>query len=240
MTAELPLADELGSVFARVSGLLLSREVVDRALALLTTLTKETFPGTSDAGITLLDEDGNRVTAAATDALVEEADLLQYELGRGPCLTAWEQRTVVRIGDIAEDDRWPEWAQAAAALGMRSLLSAPVVAGSDALGAVKVYAAQPRAYDDRDAHRLTLFATQAAIFLVNLKTMRDAERISEELKDSLRGRDAIALAKGFIMARDGVDERTAFLALVDLAQQESRPVRQVAERLAHSTVRRRR
>jgi hypothetical protein len=71
-SADLPLADELGSIFARVSRLLLSREVVERALTLVTTLAKETFPETSGAGITLLDQDGRTVTAAATDALVED------------------------------------------------------------------------------------------------------------------------------------------------------------------------
>lgn len=240
MTAELPLAQELGAVFARVSGLLLSRETVAKALSLITTLAKDTFPQTSGSGITLLDEHGERVTAAATDAVVEHADSLQYELGEGPCLTAWDLRTVVLVADATEDDRWPAWRSAAAEVGMRSVLSAPVMTGPEAFGALKLYSTRPAVYTEREAHRLTLFATQAAIFLANMKTAADAERISEKLRNSLHGRDVVTLAKGIIMARDSVDERTAFLTLVDLAQQESRPLRQVAERLAQSTIRRRR
>jgi Stage II sporulation protein E (SpoIIE) len=91
MAVELPLVEELGAVFARASGLLLSREVVRTALSLITSLAEEAFPGTGGAGITLLDEHGARVTAAATDAVVERADRLQYQLGQGPCLAAWER-----------------------------------------------------------------------------------------------------------------------------------------------------
>jgi hypothetical protein len=93
MENHLPLADELAAVFARMSGLLLSAETAGAALELITALARETVKGSSGAGITLLDEFGDRITTAATDPLVTLADRLQYELGEGPCLTAWERRT---------------------------------------------------------------------------------------------------------------------------------------------------
>jgi hypothetical protein len=42
-----------------------------------------TLPGTLGAGITLVDENGQRTSAAATDEHVEHADRLQYELDEG-------------------------------------------------------------------------------------------------------------------------------------------------------------
>jgi GAF domain-containing protein len=235
--ADLPLADELAAVHTRVSGLLLSRDKVTMALALITSSAAEIFPDTVGAGVTLLDEQGRRMTAAASDPLVEQADSLQYELGEGPCLDAWEHRTVVRVDDIAGDDRWPSWGRKAVEAGMRSALSAPLVAGENALGALKVYAAREHAYGDREAHVLTMFAAQAAILLVHMRPAGDAQRISDQLRDKVRGRDAIALAKGIIMARDGVHERAAFLVLAELAQRERKPIRDVAEHLARSAVR---
>ena len=172
MAAQMPPAQELGAVFARVSGSLLSRETVDTALRLITAVAKEAFPGSSGAGITLLDEHGRRVTSAATDALVEEVDILQYQLEEGPCLAAWHLRTVVRIDDVRTDPRWPSWAQAAADTGMRASLSAPMVAGDEALGALKVYAARPAAYGEREERLLPMFATQAAIWLANARAPR--------------------------------------------------------------------
>jgi GAF domain-containing protein len=218
--------------------LLLSPEKVDTALRLITALAVEMVPGTTGAGISLLNGQGEPMTAAATDDLVERADTLQYRLGDGPCLTAWEHRVVVRIDDLAEDKRWPSWSRPAAELGLRAALSAPLIAGSEPLGALKVYAVEPYAYGEREEQLLTMFATQAAMLVADMRTAHDAERVSAQVADRLRGRDVVKLAKGIIMARDGVDERAAFLTLAHLAEQHRSTLRHTAERLAQSTVRR--
>jgi GAF domain-containing protein len=239
MSPDLPLADELAVVSARMSGLLLSQETVASTLNLVTALAKETFPETSGAGVTLLDERGTRVTAAATDDVVELADQLQYELGQGPCLTAWAQRTVVRVDDIAEDGRWPRWAEAATASArVRAVLSAPLVAGDDCLGALKVYAPRPHAYGAREEYLLTMFAASAAVLVANVKSYQDARRASDDLQNALRARDLVNIAKGVIMAREGIDEQTAFVVLADMANGQHRHLRDVADDVLQSTVRR--
>jgi GAF domain-containing protein len=238
MNTTLPLADELAAVFARMSGLLLSTETVRTALELITALAKEAVPGTDGAGVTLLDEHGDRVTAAATDPLVSRADGLQYELDEGPCLTAWERRTLVRVDDLTREDRWPRWTAAAAATDMRAVLSAPLVAGDEALGALKVYSRRPGAYGDHDEHLLTMFAAHAAVLLANVRSYEDARRVSEELRDSMRSRDLVNVAKGVLMAREGTDERTAFLLLTGMAREQGKPLREIADGVAGTTVRR--
>ncbi|MCM6773158.1 GAF and ANTAR domain-containing protein [Nocardia sp. CDC159] len=237
-SADAAMADELVAAFARASGLWLSAETVHTALELITSLAALTVPGTVGSGITLLDSHGERVTAAATDAVVEQADAVQYRIRQGPCLTAWADRVVVRIDDLNGDRRWPRWAREAAGLGLRSSLSVPLVAGSQALGALKIYADQPNSYGEREEHWLTLFAAQAALLLANMQTAREAERVSDLLTQSLRGREVMAMAKGIVMARDSVDERTAFLKLTETARQHRMTVQRAAERLVGSTVRR--
>lgn len=238
MNHDLPLADELAAVSARMSGLLLSRETVATALHLVTSLVGEALPGTAGAGVSLLDEHGRRTTAAATDPLVEHLDGLQYELGEGPCLTAWEGRHVVRVDDIAGDDRWPRWSAAAGDSAMRSALSAPLVAGGEALGAIKVYGREPGTFGERDEYLLTMFAAQSAILVANVRTFENATKVSEALADALRGRDMISIAKGIVMAREHVDEGTAFALLARNAREENRKLRDLAGTLLRSTVRR--
>jgi GAF domain-containing protein len=241
MDTELPLAEELAAVFARMSGLLLSTETVNTVLELVTALAKETVADTDGAGVTLLDERGDRVTTAATDPLVSHADALQYELGEGPCLTAWERRTVVRVDDLAHEERWPRWAaEAHRVTGMCAVLSAPLVAGDGGLGALKVYSCHPGAYGDHDEHLLTMFAAHAAVLLANVRSYQEAWRVSDELRDSVRGRDVINIAKGVLMARETTDERTAFLLLAGMAREQGKPLRDVADRVTSTTVRRRR
>ena len=237
---ELPLAQELSAVFARMSGLLLSEETVSTALGLVTSLAKDTIPGSVGSGVTLTDQRGRRVTAGASDAMVEEADDLQYELDEGPCLDAWVHRTVVRVDDTATDKRWPRWCAAVSSRGMRSALSAPLVAADTALGAMKVYGAQPAAFDGRSAELLTRFAAQAAILLANVKSFEKAGRLSDDLKEALRSRDVIGMAKGILMAQEGVDEEAAFVILVSASQRENQKLRDIAQRLVESTARRRR
>jgi AmiR/NasT family two-component response regulator len=62
--------------------------------------------------------------------------------------------------------------------------------------------------------------------------------MSDALRTSLRGRDLVNMAKGVLMAREGVDERTAFLLLSTRAGQEGRSVRELAKSLVGAIPRR--
>jgi len=238
MAQDLPLADELVGVFARMSGVLLSEETVGTALRLVTVLALETVPGSVGAGVTLVDERGRRTSAAATDSLVEQADAAQYELDEGPCLTAAAQGGVVRIDDTAGEQRWSRWCARVQPLGLRSALSAALVAGDTRLGAIKVYAREPGVYDARSEHLLTLFAAQAAILLSNMQTHERAQQLSDALKDALASRDVIGQAKGILMSQDGIDADAAFALLAAASQRENRKLRDVAQDLTRSVDRR--
>ena len=104
-----PVVD-LSAALHQMAGLVLSQETVQTALRLVTTLAVTTTAGTTGAGVTVVDEHGRRSTAAS-DAAVERADAVQYELDEGPCLTAWRSREPVRVDDTATDRRWPRWAE---------------------------------------------------------------------------------------------------------------------------------
>jgi GAF domain-containing protein len=235
----LPLADELAAVFARMSGLLLSHETVTSALGLVTSLALETVPGSVGAGITLVDESGRR-SSAATDDRVERADALQYEQDEGPCLAATAIRQLVRIDDVAEDRRWPRWAAAVQPLGLRAALSAPLVAGDRGLGAMKVYADRPRAFDAHAERLMTLFSAQASVLVANVQSYERAQRLSEDLRQTVRDRDVVSVAKGVLMARHGVDEDAAMGMLLSRSTSDTAPLREVARKVAASAVRRRR
>jgi GAF domain-containing protein len=235
----LPLADELAAVFARMSGLLLSHETVTSALGLVTSLALETVPGSVGAGITLVDESGRR-SSAATDDRVERADALQYEHDEGPCLAATAIRQLVRIDDVAEDRRWPRWAAAVQPLGLRAALSAPLVAGDRGLGAMKVYADRPRAFDAHAERLMTLFSAQASVLVANVQSYERAQRLSEDLRQTVRDRDVVSVAKGVLMARHGVDEDAAMGMLLSRSTSDTAPLREVARKVAASAVRRRR
>lgn len=231
MVSSLPLADELAAVMSRISNLLLTEETVNRAVRLITSVALQVLPAARGAGVTLIDPLGRKTSTAATDAWVEQADELQYELGEGPCLTAWGLREPVRIDDLGSEQRWPQWRAAAAELGLVSSLSVPLRVPGGAIGAVKVYATSSAAFDAAALRLLEAFAEQAAILLVHVQAKDTARRISDELGRALAERDLISTAKGILVARDNIDVDEALQVLMDTSRGTGLPLREVARRL---------
>jgi GAF domain-containing protein len=232
-TAELP--PELSSAMTQMAGLVLSRETVDTALALVTTLAEATIARTTGAGVTIADEHGKH-SKAASNQLVEQADALQYEFDEGPCLTAWRTRQLIRIDDTATDSRWPSWNSAAARLSVRSVLSVPLVVDGEGIGAIKVYSDQPANYGQHEERVMSLFAEQAAILLANTQSLQQARRLSRQLTDALGSRDAVVRATGVLLARGAADQDAAFVALTDAATRSGQAVHEVARELLAAVV----
>jgi GAF domain-containing protein len=234
---DIPLADELAAVFARMTGLLLSEETVEASLGLLSSLASETVPGSSGAGVSVIDEESRR-SSGATDARVMQADDLQYELDEGPCLAATADRQLVRIDDLTADRRWPRWAAAAAGLGLRAAMSAPMVAADKSLGAIKIYAERPGTFDARSERLLTMFSAQAALLVANMQTHERAKRLSEGMRQAIHDRDVINVAKGILMGRNAVNEDAAFGILLAGSAQDGSTLAQAARSIVESVIRR--
>ena len=67
---------------------------------------------------------GKATTVAATSAVPEQADKIQYATGQGPCLDAIRDGGTFRVDDLSTDPRWPAFGpQAVAELGVRSMLA---------------------------------------------------------------------------------------------------------------------
>jgi GAF domain-containing protein len=238
--ARLPLTDELAGIFARMSGVLLTEETVESALGVLSALAQETVAAARGAGVTVIDERGRRVTSGATDDRVRRADRLQYDLDEGPCLDSARKRTLVRADDLGTETPWPRWSGAARALGLHSSLSTPLVAGERSLGAIKLYAEQPHAFDAHDEHVLTLVASQAAVLVANVQTAERARRLSDTARDAFRGRDVVSMAKGVLMGREKVTEDVAFRMLLARAREQGVTVGAAAQSVVATAARRRR
>jgi GAF domain-containing protein len=185
--------------------------------------------------VTLVDERGKRSTASS-NSLVEQADALQYQFDSGPCLTAWRDRVLVRIDDVAAETRWPDWTASVASLGVRSVLSAPLVAGDTSIGAIKVYSPEARAYGAPSERVLHLFAEQAAILLANTQTVSDARRTALELRAALANRDVVSRAQGVLLAQGAPDEQTAFGMLASASQRSNLKLVEVARQVVASVV----
>jgi len=226
---------DLGTALNQMAGLVLTRETVDTALDLVTALAATATAGTLGSAVTVVDEHGKR-SRAASNSTAEQADLLQYELDEGPCLTAWRTGEPVRIDDTTTDGRWPRWNEAASRLGVRSLLSTPLLVGEESIGAMKVYCERPMNYGAHDEQVMRLLAGQAAILLANTQGLQEARRLSRQLTEALAGRDAVARATGVLLARGAASEQDAFARLAAAAREAGRSVQDVARALVAAVV----
>lgn len=217
MAEKLPL-DELSGAIGRIRRLLLTEEKVDAAVQRLAMAIKDSVPGTIGAGVSVLDSQGRRTSHGATDRVVEETDALQYELGEGPCLTAWAAEESILVEDVRTDDRWPRWSAAVQGLPIRSVVSAALVADKESVGALKVYAALPSAYTPATVRLLEQFAAPAATLLSHIQASELPQHISDDLHAALESRDMVNRACGILMQRHGVGHERALEELMRRAR----------------------
>ncbi len=191
-------------------------------------LSLEAVPGADFAGITML-VDGRPRTGVFTDELAPEIDSAQYETGIGPCLDAFRHKQVFRIDHVEKDRQWPPFSEAAAAHGVQSVMSTPLVARHEGVGALNFYSRTPEAFSDQDVEVALSFASQAAILLANSQAYWDAQQLSNDMATAMQSRATIEQAKGILMGaqRCGADE--AFQMLVRASQRENRKLREIAE-----------
>lgn len=223
-----PSVSELSMVFARIQGMFLSRQNATTAVDQLAQVARAVIGTAVGAGASLFDGPHGARSTGATDALTAAADALQYELGEGPCLTAWATAALVRIDDTAQESRWPDWCAAVHTQGIRSVLSTPLVLGDRRVGAMKVYARDPGAFTVEDEGTLGLLAVAVAVLLGCAQSTDAPHRLSASLQAALADRQAVGVAVGVFMERHGTGVLEARAALLDQALLQDRPLVQIA------------
>jgi len=190
----------------------------------------ETVPSAAMVGLTML-VDGRPRTAVFTDDEAPEIDAAQYDTGTGPCLDAFRHLQVFRIDDMETDRQWAPFSQAAAAHGIRSSMSIPLLARHEGLGALNFYARTPTAFSDDDVQVGLQFATHAAIVLANSQAYWDAHQLGQDLSTAMASRATIEQAKGILMATQRCSADEAFQVLVRASQRDNRKLREVAQQI---------
>jgi GAF domain-containing protein len=228
-----PLANELAALTGQMAGGFLTEENASKAVQSLAYVLKDSVPGSAGAGASLINDRGRRESTGATDPVVLRADKLQYDLGQGPCLSAWAEQRAIIIGDTTQETRWPEWTAAVAGLPLRSVLSAPLTTEGRRIGAFKVYSPSPLAFDDHSVFLIERLATPAAVMLGNSRDREATQRLSNQLAEALAHRDMVSRAQGVLMGRLNITAREASAMMVSASRKEGKPLHEVAREIVH-------
>jgi transcriptional regulator with GAF, ATPase, and Fis domain len=223
-----PIA-ELTENFSETAGMLFAAGGVTETLAEVVELAVATIEGCDFAGIFLVDKDV--VTSPIhTDAIVDEVDDLQTELGEGPCMDAIASQAIFYAADLADDARWPRFARQATAAGIRSILALPLP-DKGGYGALNLYARLPGAFGVVDRAKAVILASLAGLALSTARTHEDEERRAENLQTALATREIIGQAQGILMERERISSGQAFDVLRRASQHLNRKLRDVAQDL---------
>ena len=191
-------------------------------------------PPAAFAGISMT-VDAQIGTYVFTHPEVEKVDQAQYDTGDGPCIDAFRTGEVVTIHDTAAAGPYPEFRTAALEQGMHSVLSLPMTAEGQVVGAMNLYSPRPDAFRVRDVETGRTFARHAAYLLLNHQAYWDALSLSDNLRQAMDSRAEIEQAKGIIMATTGCTADEAFERLKEQSQHQNVKLRDVARGIVRRT-----
>lgn len=230
MVAPDPLL-ELESNLAQVAISLFAPGTVDGTLQKIVDLAELAVDGCEAAGI-LLSDSGTMTTAAASSALVVDLDQMQIDANEGPCLAAAIEGTTFYAHDLIDDSRWPTFAAAATAAGIRTVLAYPL--SVERPSALNLYAGLPAAFGATDRAQGLLFATLARLALDSARERAADANQAQNLREALRTRELIGQAQGILIERDRITADQAFEVLRRASQNMNIKLREVAETLVET------
>jgi hypothetical protein len=186
---------------------------------------------TTGAGIMLMSGDvpqGSVCTTNPVSALIEE---LQYTLGEGPCVDAYQQQRPVVEPDLAAatTTRWLAFTPPAVEAGVRAVFGFPLQVGVVRLGALDLYRDRPGPLSDDEHTDALVMADVAARVVLTMQAHASPGTLAAGLEAGGTFRFVVHQASGMVSAQLGVSVGEALIRLRAYAFANDRVLAEVAE-----------
>jgi hypothetical protein len=167
------------------------------------------------AGLSVMTDGGVRGIAAASDAVSQRIDELEFDLGEGPCMDAFASRRPVLEADIDDGGkaRWPLYSAAAHNEGIRAAFAFPLQIGAARLGVLDLHRKQPGSLSADELARALTFADVATTMLLDAQRAAEQDTAADGLDEAMAYHFELHQAQGMVMVQLGVS-LTAALALL--------------------------
>jgi GAF domain-containing protein len=222
-------AERLATIFVEVADTLVDEFDLLDFLHMLT----DRAAGLVDAaavGLMLADQRGQLEFMAGSDENVRLVELFQLQNHEGPCLEAFQTgEAVINVSLGEATPRWPRFAPRATAAGFQSVHAFPLRLRDQVIGALNVFGStKGGGFHDADVPIMQALADVAAIGLLQERTIRRGEALTEQLQGALNSRIVIEQAKGAIAQSRGVSVDEAFTAIRAYARSHNRRLTDIA------------
>ncbi|GAA4998880.1 ANTAR domain-containing protein [Actinopolymorpha pittospori] len=227
---------QLTEAFVELADTLADDFDVDDFLSVLTRHCTELLDAAA-VGVVLTDLHGQLRVAASSSEQARTVELAALRSGDGPSLECFQASRVVTAGDIdAALERWPRFGPQAIAAGYRSVQALPLRLRTDVIGALTLFGATTTTLDE-DALRLAQsLADVATIGLLQVRSIRQAEVLAEQLQSALDSRVVIEQAKGVLAERGGIAVDEAFTVLRGYARRNRLRLAELARQIVDGAV----
>lgn len=191
------------------------------------------------AGIMLMSGDVPRGSLCASDAVSALIEDLQYTLGEGPCVDAYDQDRPVAETDLAGPgvSRWPAFGPPAVAAGAGAVFGFPLRVGAVRMGALNLYRDRPGSLDDDQHADALVLAGVAGRAVLAMQAGAPPGMLGPELDAGADFRFVVHQAAGMVSVQVGVSVGEAFLRLRAYAFAHDRPLTEVAQDVVHRRLR---
>jgi GAF domain-containing protein len=222
-------SENLVSTLQALAEVLQSQRTLGAALANIAEAATVSVPGCDAASIAISVE-GRPATAAVTARVALELDLVQYDTGDGPCLTAFQSTSTIRIDVVEQDDRFPHFAVAAQRLGVRSVLSLPATWGPDVVATLNLYS-RTGPFDQTAETIAAVLAAQVAIAVSRSPEFAAARTVVEQAQRDVDDDATVNLATGLLMVNEACTVEQAQGLLRQAATEDEQTILQIAQRI---------
>lgn len=164
----------------------------------------------------------------ASDTWAARLAELEYTVGEGPGVEAFETGSPVLVPDLsAEQVRWPGFGQSTLAAGLGAVFAFPLQFGAIRLGTLELVRRRPGVLPSAEARDAALAADLVTAAL--LRQSREAERAGREFAPrTVTSYENVHIATGMLAAQLGISLNDAFARLRAHAYSADRSLLEVA------------
>jgi GAF domain-containing protein len=192
--------------------------------------------GADTAGVLVRVDRGLELMAATSHKAIE-LELYQAQVQDGPCVETIDTGESVEAHGADElSARWPGFGRSMAAAGFETVLASPMRWHERVLGGLNLFWARPKTLSPEERDLAQAFADISILALMQSPTTDEPDAVAHRLRAALQGRVVIERAKGVLAHTDNLEMDDAFARLVEVSQQTTLPLSQVAQQILDEVV----
>jgi hypothetical protein len=195
------------------------------------------LPGISGAGLAIMTNLPASDTRYVSDETSTRIEDLQFTLGEGPCVDAFNAGRPVIVPDLAGREcllRWPAFTVAAVAAGARALFAFPLQMGAIRIGVLDLYRDRVGGLDKEELADALVFADIVTLLLLAEDHTEGADWRAYADHDQ---RAVVHQATGMVMAQLGGTIEAAFDRLRAYAYAGDRQLHVIADDVVNRRLR---